>query len=290
MSGAIARLMMAEESATTSTPTLATTTTTTMRTMAVAGREGLALVSVPELRVLGKTALLPAQRCFNAVCRDATLSSLLCGAEDGSVSSVDPVSMENSLFFEPAEGQGAVLDLVSGASCVFVACARGFVSAIDRESRAAVWRINMRTASTSLDDSLVTGLRATVVRLDPSGKWLLCGAGSSGAANGEGGFLSIWHSETREVVSVMPTRGCPSGATWHRGAIVSCGGENVVHQFDFNGQLLASSSIDLTEAWDLACYHHPDDLVGGAIAIGGAGAHILILPAVGRKAWTLKLE
>ncbi len=256
----------------------------------VAGREGLLQLRFPDLNVQGRVVLGTGQRSFNALCFDVSMNAVLCGAEDGSVVSVNADTMENESFLEPSESQAAVLDIAAGASTVFVACAKGFVSAIDRETRAAVWRINMRTASTSLDDSVATNLRATVVRLDPSGKWLLCGAGS-GAASGEGGFLSIWHSETREVVSVMLTRGCPSGATWYRGAIVSCGGENVVHQFDFNGKLLASSGIELSEALDVACYHHPDDLVGGAIAVGGAGTnHVLIIPAIGRKAWTLQID
>jgi hypothetical protein len=255
----------------------------------IAGRDSLARVSLPQLQVGARLQVSPQQHSFNALCKDDTLGRVLCGVEDGSVLSVDSGSLESEVFFEAGEGQAAVLDLVAGVSAVFVACAKGFVSAVDRETRSVLWRINMRTSSTSLDDNVVTGLRATVVRLDPSGKWLLCGAGS-GAGSSEGGFLSIWHSETRDIVSVMPTRGCPSGASWHRGSIVCCGGENVVHEFDFNGRLLASSPIELTEAWDLACYQHVDDLVGGAIAIAGAGGHVLILPAVGRKAWTLKLE
>jgi hypothetical protein len=271
MGGAISRLLLVEGA------------------LLVAGRDGLVRVGLSSLCVESSLPASPSQRCINALCADLTLDAALAGAEDGSIVSVNMRTLESTPFFEPGEGQAAVLDLVAGSSTVFAACAKGFVWAIDRETKAPVWRINMRTASTGLED-FNTGLRATVVRLDPSGKWLLCGAGSS-AASGEGGFLSIWHSETREVVSVMPTRGCPSATAWMRGSILCCGGENVLYQFDFNGKLMATSAIDLTEAWDVACFTHPDDLVGGAIAVGGTGGnHVLILPAVGRKAWALKLE
>ncbi len=261
----------------------------------VAGREGLVRVALDTLLPGGTLRATPQQRCFNGLAWDETTGSLIVGAEDGSLLQVNPKMMESSFLYEPGDGQSSpVLDVAVGPSAVFAALCNGCVIAVDRETRAAAWRINLRRGEVenAVTDSPATsgGFRATVVLVDPSGKWLLCGAGSN-AASKEGGFLSVWHAETREVISVLPMRSCPSSACWLRGAIICCGAENALYQYDLRGQLVASSITDsLSQGWDVAAYSHPDDVVGSAIAMGGAGGYVLLYTAVGRKPISLQVE
>ena len=268
----------------------------------VAGRDSVARVDLATLQARPLLRVTPQQRCFNALVFDAAQNAVLVGAEDGSIVALRPgaeaeeADEENApLFFEPLDGQGAaILDLAASASFVFAALANGTVLAIDRDSRSVAWRFNLRRgevdsgtsdAAAAAAASVSPGaFRATVVRVDPSGKWLLCGAGGNAGANKEGGFLSVWHAETREAVSVMPLRSCPSGAAWLRGAVICCGAENALYQYDLRGQLQAWSLTEsLSECWDVAVHAHPEDIVGAAIAVGGAGSEVLVFTAVGRK-------
>ncbi len=277
-SGLVSRLVLAGES------------------VLVAGRDRLVQLDLATLQSQPLLLVTPEQRCFNALSWDAALQAALVGAEDGSIVAVRLGAREgeeNSFsFFEPVEGLGsAVLDLAVSASFVFAALANGCVLAIDRDACSVAWRFNLRrgevesgSAEQPPSSAQSPGaFRATVVRVDPSGKWLLCGAGGN-AASREGGFLSVWHAETREAVSVLPMRSCPSGACWLRGAVVCCGAENALYQYDLRGQLQAWSLTEaLTECWDVAVFAHPDDIVGAAIAVGGAGGEVLVFTAVGRK-------
>lgn len=136
----------------------------------------------------------------------------------------------------------------------------------------------------AVDGDIPTGPQASLVRLDPTGRWLLVGGGL------HGGFVSVWHAELLDPVCSLPLHGCPSGLAWLRDQVLVCGNESHVHQFQLNGQWVSSSALNMKEAWDVAVYNAPDDLIGGCIAVVGSGKQqVALLTAVGRKPFFLSL-
>lgn len=252
-----------------------------------AGKDGLMLLAADSLApcfpVLA--APTPQQQCFNAL---ATAEhSLYVGCEDGSLLELSTAGVCGPSVYE---APAALLDVAVSPAAVFVACADGTVTAVDRAARAAVWRIDLRTGTLlrgpRLDVEPVVapaaagrGLRASLVRLDASRRWLLCGGGSS-----SGGFVSVWHTELLDAVALLPLHSCPSAAGWVHDQVVLGGAEDHCHQFRLSGECVASSALtNMPAVWDVAVYQDPQDVVGASIAVVGSGNSVALLTAVGRK-------
>lgn len=157
---------------------------------------------------------------------------------------------------------------------MFCASAAGFIWAFDRETSRPIYKIDLRRGEVvttfAESNSVLTSFRASLVRLDPSGKWLLAGCGGNSK---EPGFISIWHgkfvcaaegkhllrgsysppflsAEAREAISVLPLRSVPSGVVWLRGSVVAVGAENAVYQYDLKGKVEASAVLEgVSEIW-----------------------------------------
>ncbi len=101
---------------------------------------------------------------------------------------------------------------------------------------------------------------------------------------------------------------CPSGVAWLRGQVVLCGGEDYCHHFTMSGECVASSQLPMKEvgalhdvslstqggpcaqAWDVQVFQTPTDMIGAAIAVVGAGPHVALYSAIGRKPVLLAMQ
>lgn len=281
--------------------------------LAVAGREQLCLVSASALRQghLTRLSALPcaaSHRCFNALAWDAVARVLVLGCDDGSLLTVAPSSASAAAlatpFFDCAASADdcAVLDVASGPHAVYAACSNGTLIAIDRDARTALWRLHMGTGDLqkgpNLPDVTVTpqdaAWRASVVRADASGKWLLAGAGGNGASAGQGGFVTKLHCDTQEAVLHMPMRSTPACAVWFRGSVVCAGTEPTLYQYNAKGGLEMAATLPvITDVWDLAVVSSEsgdDDGSSGMLVVAGNAPVVLLVSAVGRQPIVLHVE
>lgn len=106
------------------------------------------------------------------------------------------------------------------------------------------------------------------------------------------GFVSVWHAELLDPVCSIPLNGCPSSLAWVGDQLLLCGNENQLHQFQIGGQWMASSPLSMKEAWDVAVYVAPDDLIGACIAVAGSGSkqRVALVTCVGRKPFYLSCD
>lgn len=230
------------------------------------------------------------QKCFNAMKYDSISKRVFLGCEDGSVVVADVTKASSDTVVErDVDDDYAVLDLDVSSSFIFVGCSNALVQCYDKESYALLWRLNLQKGQVEkAEERVVKGstLRCTNVLVDPAQKWLICGCGGN-LANNEGGFFSLWHIEAREVVSVMPMRGCPSGCGWVHDELVCCGAESTLYQYSLKGLLTSHSTFsNMRLIKDIAVFYHPDDLIGAGIVVCGESEDenaVSVVSKVGRN-------
>ncbi len=279
------------------------------QSLLLAGADGLAVVELQSLeQVLSLAVPTAAQHSFNALAACGTHAFV--GSDNGDILHATDRGLEHggdAVF----EAGAPVLDLTASPDglTLYAALADGTIVGVSVAARAAMWRINLQSGvierslkaedgeqapvrGGSAGDAVRSrsGFQASLVRLDDSGRWLLCGGGSATSSIGGngGGFVSVWHAQLLDPVSVLPLQSCPSSVAWVRGQVVLCGAESHCHLFTMAGMCVASSALDMREVWDVAVHQAPADVIGASMALVGAGRKVALLTAVGREPIYLK--
>ena len=255
----------------------------------VSGTRGLHWKNLDDSGRLFHHALEPSQRCFNALCSDGSSTGVYVGAEDGSINHVDLSSgLVTDPFDLPAECQeAAILDISISANLLFAASASGYVWCIDVETRKLSWAIDLSDGSIKIiaekqsyiwkskSEYLCSSVRC-------QGAYLLVGSKFG---------ISLWHIESRQCTSFLPTNGEARMGMILRDSIVCGGAENGLYRYNLRGQIQTSMILaNVKQVWDLAEYHHSSDVLGGSIAVAVDAGQVLLLPAVGRTPTVLRTQ
>ncbi|GIL42850.1 hypothetical protein Vafri_703 [Volvox africanus] len=118
----------------------------------------------------------------------------------------------------------------------------------------------------------------TCLRFEPSGSWLLCGQGGSGAAGGGIGSLSLWNLSMAQRARQAPTNFVPQAMAVQPAELLVVGSEAALSRYSLalEGPTLQPLATRSVFALDV----HP---LTGAVAVGGVGASLELLSKYGKR-------